>query len=49
MRYIKWVNGELLPIDETDIQEIQASGRWFARKFSSSDKGLIDKVLQLGR
>lgn len=49
MRYIKWVNGELLPIDETDIQDIQASGRWFARKFSSSDKGLIDKVLQLGR
>ena len=49
MRYIKWIDGELLPIEEKDLPDLEASGRWFARKFSSSDKGLIDKVLQLSR
>ena len=47
MRYIKWVNGELLPIDTTDIPEIKASDRWFARKFSSADKELIEQIAQL--
>ena len=49
MRYIKWVNGELLPIEETDLPFLQSSDRWFARKFSSSSKGLIDKVVQLSK
>ena len=49
MRYIKWVNGELLPIEETDLPCLRSSDRWFARKFSSSSKGLIDKVVQLSR
>ena len=49
MRYIKWIKGELLPIEEEDLLELQSSDRWFARKFSSTNKGLIEKVLQLSR
>lgn len=49
MRFIKWVNGELLPIEETDLPDLEASDRWFARKFSGLDKSLIEKVLQLSR
>ena len=49
MRYIKWVNGELLPIEETDLPGLKSSDRWFARKFSSSNKGLIEEVVQLSR
>ena len=49
MRYIKWVNGELLPIEESDLPYLRSSERWFARKFSSSRKGLIEKVVQLSR
>ena len=47
MRFIKWVDGELLPIDTTDIPEIKTSDRWFARKFSSADKELIEQIAQL--
>lgn len=32
-RYIKWENGRLLPITADDIADMQASSRWFARKF----------------
>lgn len=49
MRYIKWVNGELLPIEESDLPYLLSSERWFARKFSSSRKGLIEKVVPLSR
>ena len=49
MRFIKWVNGELLPIEVSDLPDLESSDRWFARKFSSSDKELIDKILQLSR
>ena len=49
MRYIKWVNGELKPIEESDLLSLKISDRWFARKFSSSNKGLIEKVVQLSR
>lgn len=49
MRFIKWVNGELIPICEDDLPELKASDRWFARKFSSSDKSLLSLVLQLSR
>ena len=47
MRFIKWVNGELLPIEIADIPDIKASDRWFARKFSSADKELIEQIAQL--
>ena len=47
MRFIKWVNGELLPIDNTDFPKIKISDRWFARKFSSAEKGLIEQIAQL--
>lgn len=49
MRFIKWVNGELLPIEASDLPYLQSSDRWFARKFTSSDKELIDKIIQLSR
>ena len=49
MRFIKWVNGELIPICEDDYPELEASDKWFARKFSSSDKALISLVTRLSR
>lgn len=49
MRFIKWVNGELLPIEEKDLPELKRSDRWFARKFSSADESLISSVIQLSR
>lgn len=49
MRYIKWVNGELLPITAEDLPDLERSDRWFARKFSSSDKSLVSLVTQLSR
>lgn len=47
MRFIKWEKGELLPIEETDIPDIKVSDRWFARKFSSKDKELIEQITKL--
>lgn len=49
MRYIKWKEGELLAIEESDLPELKTSDKWFARKFSSSDSKLIEKVVQLSR
>lgn len=44
MRYIKWVNGELLPITLSDMPDIISSDKWFARKFSSDDPSLIAEI-----
>lgn len=44
MRFIKWINGALLPITEGDVPALKDSDRWFARKFSSSDKALTATV-----
>lgn len=41
-RFIKWDNGELKPLQARDISEMHASDAWFARKFSSLDKSLMD-------
>ena len=49
MRYIKWVNGELIPIQVEDLPELKDSDKWFARKFSSADESLISSVIQLSR
>lgn len=49
MRFIKWEHGELIPIDEEDYPELRDSDRWFARKFSSSDKSLLSLVSQLSQ
>ena len=49
MRYIKWENGELLPIEEQDLAGLKDSDRWFARKFSSENLPLIEKVLELSK
>ena len=35
-RYIKWVNGELLPLTIDDIEIIENSTRWFARKLGKN-------------
>ncbi len=43
-RFIKWNKGELFPITTEDVPTLQASDRWFARKFSSNDKELIDAI-----
>ena len=44
MRFIKWNKGELFPITMEDVPTLQASDRWFARKFSSNEKELIDAI-----
>lgn len=49
MRFIKWVDGELIPIREEDYQNLKSSDKWFARKFSSSNKSLIFAVTELSR
>lgn len=43
-RYIKWVNGELLPFICEDLNDMQNSARWFARKFDSENWKLIQTV-----
>ena len=49
LRFIKWKDGELLPIEESDLEEMKMSDKWFARKFTSSDQKLIDKVVELSK
>ena len=49
LRYIKWVDGALIPIEEADLPALRDSDRWFARKFSGSNPSLITKVTQLSR
>ena len=44
MRFIKWVDGQLLPIEESDIPNLKTSDRWFARKFSGSNKRLTEII-----
>lgn len=46
-RFIKWVSGELLPVTMADVPALKESDRWFARKFSSSDKELIDLICKM--
>lgn len=46
-RYIKWVDGELLPLDHGDLEIMRDSEFWFARKFSSKDLALLDLVKEL--
>lgn len=43
-RYIKWDNGQLLPIDEHDVVAMVNSDKWFARKFSSDKIELINLI-----
>ena len=49
LRFIKWENGELLPIEENDLEKMKMSDMWFARKFSGKDRVLIDKVMTLSK
>lgn len=44
-RYIKWKDGELLPITEKDVSVMLDSNKWFARKFSIRDEYIINKLL----
>lgn len=41
-RFIKWENGELKPLTVNDMPEMRDSSSWFARKFTSLDKSLMD-------
>ncbi len=47
MRFIKWQDGELIPIDSDDLSNLKDSDKWFARKFCGSDRVLIALVKQL--
>ena len=49
MRFIKWENGELLPIEENDLEEMKRSDRWFARKFNGTERILIDRIKEIIR
>ena len=44
-RYIKWVNGELLPFTCEDINDMQNSARWFARKFNSNNQDIMKHII----
>ena len=46
-RYIKWKEGELRVLDLEDVELMEQSDRWFARKFSSIGHGkqIADAVL----
>lgn len=49
MRFIKWKDGTLLPLDDDDYPALLGSDRWFARKFSGSDSELITKIAHISR
>ena len=49
MRFIKWEQGKLIPINEEDFPKMQNSNRWFARKFSGSNKSLLSLVVKLSQ
>lgn len=44
LRYIKWINGELVDICSEDLDAMKDSDRWFARKFSSKNVEVINNV-----
>jgi len=43
-RYIKWNNNVIMPILMDDINDMIVSDRWFARKFSESQLGVVDAI-----
>lgn len=45
MRYIKWIDGKLSPIGLEDIELMKKSNRWFARKFTISNKDVVFSFL----
>lgn len=47
LRYIKWVDGELLPITMGDLSALKQSDRWFARKFSGKDTNLVNAIKEM--
>lgn len=47
LRYIKWVDGELLPITMGDLSALKQSDRWFARKFSVQDTVLVNEIKEM--
>lgn len=44
-RYIKWVDGTLQPLTMEDMNSMEFSYRWFARKFTDSDINLAKAVV----
>ena len=46
LRYIKWHDHAIQAIPENEIQEMINSDRWFARKFSESQLGLVDTIAE---
>ena len=42
---VKWVNGELLPFTCEDINDMQNSARWFARKFNSNNQDIMKHII----
>ena len=49
MRYIKWKDGELFPIVKDDLADLRQSDKWFARKFSSQDKSLLEVFVSMSK
>lgn len=45
-RFIPWENGELRPVTLNDVQAMKQSDKWFARKFSSKKREVIDALLR---
>ncbi len=49
MRYIKWQEGKLLPLEDGDLNDLINSDRWFARKFSDAEAELINRIAEISR
>lgn len=47
MRYIGWQDGVLVDFEEGDLERLQTSEAFFARKFNSRNMDFISKVLKL--
>lgn len=45
-RYIKWEKGVLQPLTIQEADDMNRSSRWFARKFTSKDMDVVQKVLR---
>ncbi len=45
-RYIKWIDGELMPLEISEVSAMVESNKWFARKFSSQGIVVVKEILK---
>lgn len=47
LRYIKWENGALLPLELEDVEKMVNSDRWFARKVTDKNVEVVQAMMKL--